>query len=104
VDGQVDPITGEFDLVSASGWHASYEHWFNESWLSNFTYGNVSVDNNVNQPAATFNGSQYAAASLWWIPVPRMAVAIEYMWGERENFDRQVGRAQRLNSMFQYNF
>jgi len=104
VDGQVDPITGEFDLAEATGWNASYEHWFNESWLSNFTYGNVSVDNNINQPATTFNSSQYAAASLWWIPVPRMAVAVEYMWGERENFNRQTGRAQRLNSMFQYNF
>jgi hypothetical protein len=41
---------------------------------------------------------------LWWIPVPRMALAIEYMWGERENLDRQAGRAQRLHSMFQYNF
>lgn len=104
VDGQVNPVTGDFDLVRATGWHASYEHWFNESWLSNITYGNVSVDNHADQPAATFRGSQYAAASLWWIPVPRMAVAIEYMWGERENLDRQAARAQRLHSMFQFNF
>lgn len=104
VDGQVNPLTGDFDLVRATGWNASYEHWFNESWLSNVTYGNVSVDNHLDQPAGTFNGSQYAAASLWWIPVPRMALAIEYMWGERENLDRQAGRAQRLHSMFQYNF
>jgi hypothetical protein len=68
------------------------------------TYGNVTVDNQAGQPADAFNGSQYAAASLWWIPVPRMALAIEYMWGERENVDRQAGRAQRLHSMFQYNF
>lgn len=103
-DGQVNPLTGDFDLVRASGWNTSYEHWFNQSWLSNVTYGNVSVDNHDDQPADAFNGSQYAAASLWWIPVPRMAVAIEYMWGERENLDGQTGRAQRLHSMFQYNF
>ncbi len=104
VDGQVNPLTGDFDLVRATGWNASYEHWFNASWLSNVTYGNVAVDNQAGQPAEAFNGSQYAAASLWWIPVPRMALAIEYMWGERENVDRQAGRAQRLHSMFQYNF
>jgi len=104
MDGHVNPLTGDFDLVRASGWHASYEHWFNQSWLSNVTYGNVSVDNQTGQPAETYNGSQYAAVSLWWIPVPRMALAVEYMWGERENFDRQAGRAQRLHSMFQYNF
>lgn len=104
VDGQVNPVTGDFDLVRASGWHASYEHWFNESWLTNITYGNVSVDNRGGQPTDTFHGSQYVATSLWWIPIPRMALAIEYLWGERENISRQSAQAQRLHSMFQYNF
>lgn len=104
VDGQVNPLTGDFELVRTTGWNTSYEHWFNESWLTNMTYGSVSVHDQIEQPANSFHGSQYAATSLWWIPVPRMALAIEYMWGERENLDRQTGRAQRLHSMFQYNF
>jgi len=104
LDGQVDPNTGSFDLVRAGGWNASYEHWYSSAWLSNFTYGNVSISGDADQPAGTYNGSQYTAASLWWIPVPRMAVAVEYMWGERENLDGQRGTAQRLHSIVQYNF
>ncbi len=104
VDGQVDPLTGEFDLLDAAGWNTSYEHWFGESWLMNFTYGNVSVDGHFADRVDSYLGAQYTAASLWWIPVPRMAVAVEYMWGERENLDGRIGRAQRLHSMFQYNF
>lgn len=104
LDGQVNPLTGQFDLVRVGGWNASYEHWYNQRFLSNFTYGNIAVDNSIDQPGQTYNGSQYAAASLWWIPVPRMSFAVEYLWGERENLDGQVGRAQRLHSAFQYNF
>jgi len=104
LDAQVDPNTGAFDLVRSGGWNASYEHWYNQTWLTNITYGNVSASSNVDQPGTTYNGSQYAAASLWWIPVPGVAFAVEYVWGERENLDGQTGEAQRLHSMFQYNF
>jgi hypothetical protein len=103
-DGQVDPITGEFDLVDATGWNASYEHWFNAYWLSNFTYSQVEVDNNDDQPATTYNRGKYLAASLWWIPIPRMSLGIEYITGERENLDGQEADADRLHGLFQYNF
>jgi hypothetical protein len=104
LDGQVDPLTGSFDLVESLGWNASYEHWFNERWLTNYTFGYVNVDNNADQPAATYETSTYVAGSLWWIPVTRMSFGIEYLWGERENLSGQSADAQRLHALFQYNF
>jgi hypothetical protein len=103
-DAQVNPITGEFELVDAFGWNASYEHWFNDHWLANFTYANLEVENNPNQPGGTYDSARYQAASLWWIPVPRLAFAVEYIWGDRENLDGQVGRAERVHGLAQYNF
>jgi hypothetical protein len=103
-DGQVDPVTGEFDLVDATGWNASYEHWFNERWLANFTFATVDPENNPNQPATTYDEADYQAASIWWIPVPRLSFGIEYIWGRRENLDGQEGRAERLHALAQYNF
>jgi hypothetical protein len=104
LDGQVNPVTGEFDLVTALGWNASYEHWYSSSWLSNFTFANVKVDDNVDQPGTTYESAKYVAGSLWWIPIPRMSLGIEYLYGQRENFDGDDANAQRLNGMFQYNF
>jgi hypothetical protein len=104
LDGQVDPITGEFDLVTATGWNASYEHWYNASWLSNFTFANVQVDDNGGQPATTYESATYVAGSLWWIPIPRLSLGIEYLFGQRENIGDVKADAQRLNAMFQYNF
>jgi Porin subfamily len=103
-DGQVDPITGDFDVVEAFGWNASYEHWYNAHWLSNFTFSNVDVDNNAGQPGTTYDQAKYLGASLWWVPIPRMSFGIEYLWGERENLNDQHATAQRLNALFQFNF
>jgi hypothetical protein len=103
-DGQVNPISGEFDLVEATGWNASYEHWYSEKWLSNFTYSEAFVDNNAGQPGTTYDQGRCFAASLWWIPITRMSFGIEYMWGHRENLDGQNAETDRLHGLFQYNF
>jgi hypothetical protein len=104
LDAQVDPVTGEFNLVDATGWNVSYEQWFSERWLSNITYAHVDVDNNPNVPATTYDSTQYLAASLWWIPVPGLSLGMEFMTGERKNLDAQVGRVDRLHGLVQYNF
>ncbi len=103
-DGQVNPMTGEFELVQAIGWNASYEHWYCENWLSNFTFANALVDNQPNQPGTTYDEARYLAASLWWIPLPRMSLGVEYLWGQRVNLDGQDAESQRLHGLFQYNF
>ncbi len=103
-DGQVDPNTGAFDLVESTGWNASYEHWFNEHWLSNFTYAEVHPGSVAGQPGSTYDEATYFAASLWWIPVPRMSLGMEFLTGRRENIDGQGARTDRLGGLFQYNF
>lgn len=103
-DAQVSPTTGDFDTVQASGWSASYEHWFNSRWLSNVTYTELQTDIAAVQPATTYTGASYLATSLWWIPVTRLSIGTEYVWGERTNLDGQRGRADRINALIQYNF
>jgi hypothetical protein len=104
LDGQVDPVTGLFDSEYAVGWSVSYEHWYTEKWLSNITYSQVNVASVSNQPSSTYVGAKYLAASLWWIPMRNMSIGIEYDWGQRNNLNEQIGRANRINGLFQYNF
>jgi hypothetical protein len=104
LDGQVDPTTGAFDTIYVAGWSASYEHWFTERWLANLTYSAVQVGSNAGQPGSTYVGAKYLAASLWWIPIARMSLGIEYDWGERENLNEVRGQANRATALFQYNF
>jgi hypothetical protein len=104
LDGQVDPATGGFDTCWATGYTFSYEHWFNEHWLTNVTYSGDAAATVPGQIGGTYVGAKYLAASLWWIPMRNMSIGVEYLWGERENLDNQTGRANRINSLFQYNF
>jgi hypothetical protein len=104
LDAQVDPTTGSFVTLWAAGWSVSYEHWFTEKWLTNVTYSGVQVGSNGGQPGSTYAGAKYLATSLWFVPIRNMSIGAEYVWGERENLDRQFGRANRINGLFQYNF
>jgi hypothetical protein len=103
-DGQVDPVTGQLHTVYATGWTASYEHWFNEKCLANFTYSEVSTGNAPDQPGNTYVGAKYLAVSLWYIPVANLSTGIEYLWGERKDLDGRRGKDNRINAMFQYDF
>jgi hypothetical protein len=88
----------------AVGWSTSYEHWFTERWLSNITYSQVFTGSAPDQPATTYIGAKYFAASLWFIPFRNMSLGVEYLWGERTNLDGERGKANRFNGLAQYNF
>jgi hypothetical protein len=104
LDGQVDPATVAFDTVYAVGWSASYEHWFTEKWLANVTYSAVQVGNNEDQVLTTYAGAKYLAVSTWYVPFRNMSIGVEYLWGERKNLDDELGQANRINGLLQYNF
>jgi hypothetical protein len=104
LDGEVDPITGGFDTVYATGWSASYEHWFTEKWLSNVTYSEVHVGSNDGQPGSTYAGSKFLAASIWYVPIRNMSIGLENVWGQRQNLDAEHAKANRINALVQYNF
>jgi hypothetical protein len=104
LDAQVDPKTGAFDTIFATGWSASYEHWFTERWLSNLTYSEDFVGNTPGQPGRTYIGAKYLAASVWYVPIRNMSLGVEYLWGLRKDLNEQDGMANRLNALIQYNF
>ncbi|HKB39011.1 MAG TPA: DcaP family trimeric outer membrane transporter, partial [Gemmataceae bacterium] len=104
LDGQVDSATGGFDVLYASGWLLSYEHWFAEKWLSSVTYAGVQAASNGAQPANTYTGARYLAVNLWYIPVRNVSIGAEYLFGQRKNLNDLRGDANRAEIMFQYNF
>lgn len=104
LDGEVDPVTGGFDVSYAAAWLASYEHWYSERWMSAFTCSETLAATNGGQPGSTYVGAKYLAASLWYIPIVNLSLGVEYLHGERENLSEQSGRANRINALVQYNF
>jgi hypothetical protein len=104
LDGQVDVATGGFKPLNAAAYMVSYEQWYTERWLSNFTYSQTYAGSNGDQLGSAYTRAKYLGASLWFIPIRNMSLGIEYLWGERKNLDEERGKANRINALAQYNF
>ena len=103
LDAVFDPING-FEALDSHGWFIAYEHWLSKKWIANFTISETSTDLPDTLPADTYEKAVYAAATLIWLPVERMGVGWEFLYGSRENKDGAKGEAYRLQTGFQYRF
>ena len=103
LDATVDPVNG-FRTIDGSGWFVAYEHWWSLRWISNFTYGESDLDLTDTLPDNTYDSATYYTANLIWLPVERMGVGMEVLYGTRENKDGQRGEATRIQMAFQYKF
>ena len=55
-------------------------------------------------PNNTYQRANYVTANLIWLPVDRMGVGIEYLYGFRKNKDGGRGENSRIQMGFQYRF
>ena len=90
LDATFDPANG-FRAIPSYGWFVAYEQWWAKNWASNFTYGQNAIDLTDTLPGNTYERANYVSANLIWLPVERMGVGLEYLYGFRENKDGQKG-------------
>ena len=103
LDATFDPVNG-FRLIPSTGWFVAYEQWWASNWISTFSYQQSTSNLTDTLPDNTYQSATYATANLIWLPVERMGVGIEYLYGTRENKDGQSGFAHRIQTGFQYKF
>jgi hypothetical protein len=104
LDATFDPVNG-FRVIPSYGWFVAYEQWWAKRWASNFTVGGSTWSSLTDTlPANTYKSATYYSANLIWLPIERMGVGFEYLYGTRENKDGQFGTAHRLQAGIQYRF
>jgi hypothetical protein len=104
LDASFDPVNG-FRAIPAYGWFVAYEHWWAKRWASNFTVGGgTHLDLTGTLPDNTYKAATYYSANIIWLPVDRLGVGFEYLYGTREDMDGQRGTAHRLQTAVQYRF
>ena len=103
LDATFDPVNG-FRAIPSYGWFVAYEQWWAKKWASNFTYGQNASDLTDTLPGNTYERANYVSANLIWLPVERMGVGLEYLYGFRKNKDGQKGDNTRIQMAFQYKF
>ena len=88
----------ENKVLGLFGWMLGVTHEWNDRFSSNFTYAQNGLDNAALQAPTDVRRTTYLAANLIWSPLDRVRVGIEYLYGLRENIDRAVGSANRLQA------
>jgi hypothetical protein len=103
LDASWDPVNG-FHAMQAYGWFVAYEQWWADKVASVFTYGQAWIDLTDTLPDSTYESAEYFSANLIWLPVERLGLGIEYLYGARENKDGGRGKAHRIQIGAQYRF
>jgi hypothetical protein len=103
LDGVVDPFN-QLRLISSVGWFVAYEQWWTNKLASVFTYGEMRVDVPGILPADTYKGAEYGSANLIWLPIERLGLGIEFLYGQREDKDGAKGKNYRIQTAVQYRF
>jgi hypothetical protein len=103
LDAVFDPFS-QLRLIDSTGWFVAYEHWWTDKVASVFTYGQARMDLPGILPPGTYKGADYASGNLIWLPVERLGLGIEFLYGDRENKDGQKGKNYRIQTGVQYRF
>lgn len=96
-DATPDSLTTS-KLLGLFGWMVGLTHEWNDDFSSNFTYAENSLDVSSFQDPSDVRRTTYLAANVIWSPLERVKVGVEYLYGLRENVDKRVGVANRLQS------
>lgn len=95
----------ELSPVPVGGFYCGYQHFWHPKLNSTLVYGFTKINYNYSSPMNdAYRLGQYASVNLFWNVFSSMTLAIEYLWGERRNWDKETGNTNRINFMAQYNF
>ncbi|MBX3463571.1 MAG: porin [Planctomycetes bacterium] len=95
ITATVDP-TGDLEPVTVFGGMIGYEHHWCPQWRSTFVYSRGDGDLPAGAAPDLAERLEYGAANLLWQFSDRAWAGVEYLYGARENADRQRGEAHRL--------
>ncbi len=99
-DAQVNTETGRISPDTEWGVYASYRHVWSERWTTNLVYGHTEFPDAIGGRAAL----DTAHANLFFAPVPKARLGIEYIYGQRRDVGGAKGQANRVQFGAKWNF
>ncbi len=91
--------------------YGAFQHWWKRNPLglfksvrSTFVYGHVLVQGLDSMPADFYRSTQRASANWLWSPISEIDLGIEYLWGSRENQNRERATASQIQFVATFRF
>ena len=106
-DGGIDDAVfdgNDLKAIKSFQGYGALQHWWLDSLRSNAVFGYVDVDNRNQQHSDTLERTMYFAGNLVWSPIDHMDIGGEYLWGQRDNKNGDVGTARRIQFSTKYLF
>ena len=92
------------EAVPLLGVMAYYEHYWNDRWSTTAGWSMTDLDTTEGQLPTEFSRGQIAQINLIHYPVDNVLLGTEFLWGEREDVDGNVGSDYRLLFSLRVNF
>ena len=94
------------DLLPTYGGFLGYDHYWNKdkTFSSTFVLGGVYVQNNVLDDIDDFMEGYWGLVNLYWYPVDKLSLALEYVGAYRKDYLSREGYADRIQFMVMYSF
>ena len=84
------------DMIGTWAVFGGLQHFWSDRFRSNLTFGYLSADNPATAPSHALHSSTYASANFIWVPAKNLTLGIEYLYGERKDFDGASGTSNRI--------
>jgi len=98
------PPTLAPDVLPLWGFMLYYDHYWNDRWSSSIGWSQTKVNNTDFQAGNAYHDGQYASVNLLWSPDKHILIGAEYLWGQRDDFDRKTGNDNRIQFSVKYSF
>jgi len=92
------------DVLPLWGFMIYYDHYWNDRWSSSIGWSQTKVDNTNFQAGNAYHDGQYFSANVLWSPDKHILMGAEYLWGQRDDFDRKTGNDNRIQFSVKYSF
>ncbi len=85
-------------------YYAAMQKWWSDDLRSNFNYSVVDVDNESFQLDDAYRKTRRASANIIWSPTPRVDFGAEFLYGYRQNKNKESSNAAQLQVSGTYRY
>lgn len=103
-DASYDLTRNELEAIPTLAWFVGYQHWWNPSFYSVLSYGEVRQDTLAFQDPTAYDETRYASANLSWTPFADWLFGFETLYGSREDKDGERGSDVRFQLSSRFSF
>ena len=97
-------VPGRLYAPASTAFNLGTRYNFSRSVYACLAFGQVRYRPDYEVDGSDYRRGRFCALNLFWEPTARMQTGVEFLVGQRQNFNRESAEAHRVNMLFQFSF